>query len=185
MKIKFGLLFILLNFFQYAGSQHNPTSILNQEITIDVKNEAVSVILKKIEKQIPLAFSYDSKSIDTKKKRSASFKNKPLSEAVSILFDNKVKCKVKGNYIILYKDTSSPPAVSKTASRIENKKNSKISKDTAVRYFIDMIVPGFSGKDSVVSTDSVEFLVPKHVLINNDTTILLMRKSTVVTPEKP
>jgi hypothetical protein len=184
MNLKFRLLLLLITFKQ-ASAQNNQASILNQQITIEAQNETTRMLLKRIEKQINLEFSYDSKIIDSKKKRTVSFKNKTLSEIISLLFDNNIQCKVKGNYIILYMDPvpvhhaspqpkkripPGPPPFSKSKGN---------SADTSVRYFIDMIVPTSSGKDSVVRTDSIDIPASHYLKIKDNKTILILKKDSL------
>jgi hypothetical protein len=185
MNPKFRLLLLLIIFKQVAA-QNDQAAIFNQKITIEAQNEPIRTILKRIEKQTHLGFSFDSKTIDSKKKQTVSFKNKTVPEIISILFDDKVKCKIKGNNIILYKDKSPVVPVypiSKKANHAVRKiipsKPSKISVDTSFLYYIDMIVPGFSGKDSVVRTDSIKVPSTHYLQIKDDTTILLIKKGSL------
>jgi hypothetical protein len=182
MNLKFRLLLLLIIFKQVAAQ--NDQAVLDQKITIEVQNETIRSILERIEKQTHLGFSFDSKTIDSKKRRTFSFKNKTVPEIISILFDNKVKCKVKGNNIILYKDpVVPPPPISQKTNHAVRKivpaKSSKISVDTSFLYYIDMIVPGSSGKDSVARTDSIKVPSTHFLQIKDDTTILLIKKGSV------
>lgn len=192
MNLKFGLLLLLITFKQ-VDAQNNQSSILNQKISIEAQDETIRNLLKRIETQIHLSFSYDSKIIDSKKKRTVSFEDKTLSEVISFLFDNKVKCKVKGNNIVLYKSSAPPPHYDSTKpAPVDNYnlnysikgKPSKIkNNDTLIRYFIDVIVPNSLGKDSIVRTYSID-LPPSHfVKIDNDTTILLLKKDSLQKPK--
>jgi hypothetical protein len=190
MNLKFRLLLLLILItFQQASSQNNQASILNQKITIEAQNETTRMLLKRMEEQIHLGFSYDAKIIDSKKNRTVSFKEKTLPEIISLLFDDKVKCMVKGNNIVLYKapgpihpasqqskkgTPSGPPPFSKA---------SKTKADTSVRYFIDMIVPGSSGKDSVVRTDSIEIPASYYPKVKDNKTILLLKRDTIPKPK--
>lgn len=186
MNLKFSLLLLLFTFKQ-VDLQNDQASVLNQKITIEARQETIRNILKQIEKQIHLGFTYDSKIIDAQKKRTVSFIKKPLSEVISTLFNNDVKCKVKGNYIILYKDLVLPslyPTKSAAANlKTVTPKSSKNGADTATLYYIDMIVPGFSGKDSVVRTDSIKVPASHFIQIKDDTTILIIKKGTVSKPK--
>jgi hypothetical protein len=186
MNLKFRLLLLLIAFKQVAA-QNDQAAVLNQKITIAVQNETTRVLLKRIEKQTHLGFSYDSKTIDADKKQTVSFKNKTLPEIISILFDGKVKCKVKGNNIILYSDPAAHPAFKKSTHGMKkivpNLKSPKTRADTTFLYYIDMIVPGFSGKDSVIRTDSIKVPSTHFLQIKDDTTILLIKKGTVPAPK--
>ncbi len=185
MNLKFRLLLLLI-IFKQVDAQNDQSSILNQKITLEVKDETIRTILKRIEKQTLQGFSYDSKIIDANKKKTASFKNKTIPEIVSLLFDNKVKCKVKGNYIVLYKDPVSTQRPAKTESSNIKKISPKLSKtraDTSILYYIDMIVPNSFGKDSVVRTDSIKVPTTHYLHIQNDTTILLIKKGTAPPPK--
>jgi hypothetical protein len=175
MNLKFSLLLLLITFKQ-VSSQNDQASVLNQKITIEAQHETVRTILKQIEKQTHLGFSYDSNVIDSKKKRTVSYKRKTVSEIISLLFDNKVKCKVKGNNIILYTEPV-VPLHHVDSQRLS--KPAKASTDTSVRYFIDMIVPTSSGKDSVIRTESIEVPASHILKIKDDTTILLLKKDSL------
>jgi hypothetical protein len=187
MNLKFRLLLLLIIFKQVAA-QNDQAAVFNQKITIEAQNEPIRTILKRIEKQTQLGFSFDSKTIDSKKKRTVSCKNKTVPEIISVLFDDKIKCKVKGNNIILYKDKAPAPVVpvypafpktNHVVRKIIPSKPSRISVDTSFLYYIDLIVPGFSGKDSVVRTDSIKVPSTHYLQIKDDTTILLIKKGSL------
>lgn len=170
-------------------AQNNQASVLNQKITITSQNEPTRALLRRIEKQTGKNFSYDSKIIDSKNKHTVSFKEKTIPEIISSLFNNTVSCKVKGNYIVLYKTASPVPYYSpQTNPRIKKGlpsdsrlflKPSKTRNDTTVRYFIDIIVPTPSGKDSIIQTESIEVPTTHILQIKDDTTIILLKKDTV------
>ena len=188
-------LFLLLITFKYASGQNNPVSVLNQKITVEAQDETTLALLKRIEKQTGKTFSYDSKIIDSNKKRTVVFKEKTVHEIIASLFDNKISCKAKGNYIVLYKPPLIPayrisqesapvkktvvPAVSAPADSRPFLKPSKTRNDTTVRYFIDIIVPNSSGKDSVIRTESIEVPTTHVLQIKDDTTIILLKKDTI------
>jgi hypothetical protein len=186
MNLTFSLLLLLITFKQ-VDLQNDEVSILNRKITLEARQETIRTILKQIEKQVHLGFTYDSKIIDPTKKRTVSFKKKTISEVISILFDSTVKCKVKGNYIILYKDPGVPTSpVQKNNNHTIKKaipKSLKNGADTSTLYYIDMIVPGFSGKDSVVRTDSIKVPASHFIQIKDDTTILIIKKGTGTKPK--
>ena len=180
---------LLLIAFQQVHAQH-PPSVFTQKITIEAQNESIRTILKRIEKQTGKSFSYDSKLVDPQKKQTVSFKEKTIPEIISLLFDNTVNCKIRGNYIVLYKNAAGParPYSQKPGRSIKRVipadshallKPSKTRNDTTVRYYIDIIVPTASGKDSVIRTESIEVPTTHVLQIKDDTTIILLKKDTV------
>lgn len=189
MDLKIRLLLLLITFKQ-VSAQNNQASVLSQKITIAAQDESIRILLQRIERQIGKSFSYDSKIIDSKKKQTVSFKEKTITEIISSLFNNTVSCKVKGNYIVLYKSPPAPvsPYSPQSNQRIKKGlpsdsrlflKPSKTRNDTTVRYFIDIIVPTASGKDSVIQTESIEVPTTHILQIKDDTTIILLKKDTV------
>lgn len=184
--------------FKYVSAQDNQVSVLNQKITVEARNETILILLKRIEKQTGRSFSYDSKIIiDPNRKQTVSFRQKTIPEIISVLFDNKVSCKVKGSYIVLYKNAvvtaqQPSPAPSNSIKKVIPAdmrpflKPSKTRNDTTVRYFIDIIVPNSSGKDSVIRTESIEVPTTHTLQIKDDTTIILLKKDTVpLSPKNP
>jgi hypothetical protein len=190
MNLKFSLLLLLITFKQISA-QNNQVSVLNQKITIEIHDETIHAILKKIEKQTGKSFSYDSKIIDPKKKQTVSYKKKSLSQVISLLFDDKIQCKLVGNNIVLYRipvaSSHHPQSQGNKAKKIAPMdsrlflKRSKTRNDTTVRYFIDIIVPDSSGKDSVIRTESIEVPFSHFLQIKDDSTIILLKKDSVPT----
>ena len=187
MNLLVGLL-LFVSFINPVYAQDDRASVLHHKITVEAKNETVYSILKAIEKQAGTNFSYNSKIINPQKRKTVSFEQKTIAEIIDLLFDNKVSCKVKGNYIVLYKTANPPAPISDSKTKTIKKtpaesrhylKPSTVKNDTIVRYFIDVIATNSKGKDSVIQTESI--LVPtSHILqIKDDSTIIMLEKDQV------
>lgn len=179
------LLFLII--VKPVKAQHEQAPALQQKITLHAEQETIRNILKKIEKQSGKGFSYNSKIIDQQKKKSVSFKEKTIPEIIAVLFDNGISCNVKGNYIVLYKNTKAiQPAYGKEKQTIKAPADSRqyfkpsaTKNDTTVRYFIDVIVTNSEGKDSVIQTKSVLVPTTHIVQIKDDSTIILLKKDSL------
>jgi hypothetical protein len=199
MKIKAWLLLLFLLQVVRADSQQVVDKPLEKKITLTVENEAVCNVLKLIENQVKLSFSYNSQLFDGTKRISVSFKEKKITEVISVLFDNKILCRVAGKYIILYRNAQLNNMSSVSAEKIvvlkDPVKKEALRKETVKKEVMEAIavydllkenVNTIHQNDSSVSTISVIpdstgilknnnlFSVPTLVLINNDSTILML-----------
>lgn len=199
MNQLFGL-FLFVSFLNPLSAQDNGTSVLNKKVTIKAKDERVRTILKEIEKQAGKNFSYNSKIIDPQKRKTIVAEEKTIAETIELLFEDKVSCKVKGNYIVLYKPATNAKLTSdakpQTLQKVQTDSHQKVQtdsrhylkpsstkNDTIVRYFIDVITKNAEGKDSVIQTESI--LVPtSHTLKVKDDSTLIMLEKDVLTPKK-
>lgn len=96
--------FIFLLFVLFALHAHAQTSILERNISLEVRGESISEALKKIAQEGNFTFSYNPSSLEVNELVSFSANQKTVREILHIIFQNKVKYKEKGKYLILQKD---------------------------------------------------------------------------------
>lgn len=84
----------------YAFAQ---SSILEKNISLEVDNEPISEVLKKIAQQANFVFSYNPSAIEVNKTVSFSASAKTVREILQLIFQEKVRYKEKGKYLILQK----------------------------------------------------------------------------------
>jgi hypothetical protein len=102
--MKFKIALTLLFFAAYAKAQmtllpskHN----LEKKVNIEVKNQQISQVLKKISRAGDFYFSYSGTLIQQDNLVSLSMRNTPVREILNHLFNNKVDYSENGEYIIL------------------------------------------------------------------------------------
>jgi hypothetical protein len=98
-KIKLLILFSLL----FSISEISAQEILNQKINISKDNYKIGEILKIIEQNNNVKFSFNSELIETEKKIMYSAENKKIKDCLDEIFENKIKYQVSGKHIILLK----------------------------------------------------------------------------------
>jgi hypothetical protein len=74
---------------------------LERTITVSFQNEKVSEALKKISSLAGVTFSYSPSALNADKIITQSFSNESLREIIDLMFGGNVRCKAKGNYVIL------------------------------------------------------------------------------------
>lgn len=102
MKLKITL--TLLLFAGYAKAQMPLSSSkynLEKKVTIEVKDQQISQVLKKISRAGDFYFSYSGTLIKQDSLISLSMRNTPVREILNRLFNNKVDYTENGEYIIL------------------------------------------------------------------------------------
>lgn len=198
MKIQLGLLLLLASYFQKITRQDHSFSILTGKVEIEAANEPISSILQKIEAQTSLYFSYDSKTINTQKRITISFKAKTLSQAIALIFNDAVLYKVKGDYIVLYKATpvkanAANKDVAQTKNNVPKKSNTTSEKKEPLPFFhlkdslktsdysINKRNTDSTNMDTVLINDD-ELIYPKLRLINDDTAILILEEEPLENP---
>lgn len=94
---------ILLLFFCFLSLSNTfaQTSILEKNISLEVRNEPISEVLKKISQQGNFIFSYNPSVIEVNKTVSFSANAKTVREVLQLIFQEKVRYKEKGKYLIL------------------------------------------------------------------------------------
>lgn len=195
------VLLLMALFFLQGHSQNSQASPLEREVSLFATNEPISKILKQVEKQAHLSFSYNSMIIDDTKRISGSFKNKKVEEVINVLFDNKIKCKAKENHVILCLNTkTSSHIVSKNQLEeiVKNKKNIEIEKsantlvsdikpevsiDTSIQYLSSVSTVRVSGNSDFINPDSMQVL-PSSVLHPAIPVLSPSEENTGIVPEK-
>ena len=81
------------------------TPLLERPITLRLNNEKISVVLDNISKQGNFAFSYNSAIFDVNNRGDITVVNKPVREVLNLIFKGTIAYKVRGNYVILQKNT--------------------------------------------------------------------------------
>ncbi|PSL47783.1 hypothetical protein CLV51_102643 [Chitinophaga niastensis] len=99
---------ILLTFFFLCVLSWNVTAqqLLNKTVSLEVKQQPLSVALNQISKQGNFYFSYLSTILPQDSLVSISVKNKTVKQVLDILFEGDYSYKESGNYIILLKKSS-------------------------------------------------------------------------------
>jgi hypothetical protein len=81
------------------------TPLLERPITLKLNNEKISTVLDYISKQGGFSFSYNSAIFDVNNRGDITVVNKPVREVLNLIFKGIITYKVRGNYIILQKNT--------------------------------------------------------------------------------
>jgi hypothetical protein len=84
---------------------------LERVITIHIQNEKISEALRKISQLAGVTFSYSSSVLNVDKIVNQNFVDQTVREVVDKLFDGDVKCKARGNYLILTRPENSPKTI--------------------------------------------------------------------------
>jgi len=100
-NIKFLIFFILIFSYSNIFSQE----ILNQKINIPKNDYKIGDLLKKIEQNNDVKFSFNSEIIDVENTISFYCENIKLIDCLNQIFENKLRYQVSGKYIILLKKT--------------------------------------------------------------------------------
>jgi hypothetical protein len=94
--------FILLVAFFWIAKVSAQEAILNQKISIEIKNLSIDKALTAIEKQIGFHFTYDADLIKSSKKINMVFRQTPLSICLDSIFQSKnLIYKIIENYIVI------------------------------------------------------------------------------------
>ena len=100
--LKYAFYFIVL-FMPLSSLSQTP--LLERPITLRVNNEKISVVLDNISRQGNFSFSYNSAIFDVNNRGDITVVNKPVREVLNLIFKGIITYKVRGNYIILQKNT--------------------------------------------------------------------------------
>lgn len=100
--LKYAIYFIVISMPFRSISQ---TPLLERPITLRVNNEKISTVLDNISKQGSFSFSYNSAIFDVNNRGDLTVQNKPVREVLNLIFKGIITYKVRGNYIILQKNT--------------------------------------------------------------------------------
>lgn len=95
------LIAILLSTFTFAYTSE-AQEVLNNKVSIKVKNEGIRNVLNSIEKQVNVKFLYSSSLIKTERKITANMSQEPLGQALAEILDPlDLEFEVSGKQIIL------------------------------------------------------------------------------------
>lgn len=97
-RLRFFILFLLMRLFSSAMSN---IPALEREISLSVKNEAITQVLSKIAQQSGVIFSYSPQLLKDIAPLSLHVKNKSLREVLASILPLSIEFKAKNNYIIL------------------------------------------------------------------------------------
>lgn len=118
----------------FSGFAQNP---LKEKLTFDLENVSIEQVLRLIEKDKGIIFSYNASVIDVSKKVTIEVVDVPLSSVIEKLFDRKVEGKHRGNYIILLPIKKSSTKVS-VSGTVYDKVSGKKIPDVAVVETVDL-----------------------------------------------
>jgi hypothetical protein len=167
---------------------------MEMKITLHVVNQPISNILKQIEEQVPLHFSFNPQKIDVTKRLTVSFENKKIGKIIFALFTtNHITYIIKGNYIIL-SPIPEPAHLKARATQIRDKKRnlkSVVTKsvptlvaDTVFKFKYLNSRSTFLPTDMNNDTDNtpIPAIAPEHLqLINDDSVILWLKEENTTT----
>lgn len=125
--LKYIFYFIVFSMPFHSFSQ---TPLLERPITLRVNNEKISTVLDYIAKQGGFSFSYNSAIFDVNNRGDITVVNKPVREVLNLIFKGIITYKVKGNYIILQKNTQkeSPKTIILSGYIIDTQTDKPLSK---------------------------------------------------------
>jgi len=102
MKLKITLTLLLFAGYAKAQMPLSPSKYnLEKKVTVEVKDQQISQVLKKISRAGDFYFSYSGTLIKQDSLVSLSMRNTPVREILNKLFNNKVDYTENGEYIIL------------------------------------------------------------------------------------
>jgi hypothetical protein len=106
------------------------TPLLERPITLRVNNEKISTVLDYIAKQGGFSFSYNSAIFDVNNRGDITVQNKPVREVLNLIFKGIITYKVRGNHIILQKNTQkeSPKTIILSGYIIDTQTDKPLSK---------------------------------------------------------
>ncbi len=79
----------------------NGQEVLEKKVSLKVTNENMKSVLKKIEHQIAIIFTYNADLLANKNKVTVEFDSTRLSDAIDLLFDHSVEYETLNNQVIL------------------------------------------------------------------------------------
>ena len=99
MKITF---FLLLAFFMQVSASTYSQQV---KVSLDCQDEALSTVLKSLEKQTQLFFFFNDKAVDTEQKISLSVKNETLESVLKKIFADRFQWEMVNNMIVIKPNT--------------------------------------------------------------------------------
>ncbi len=158
--MRIGPLFCFWGFCLFASAQ----SIDTIKISINVTNHSTEEILRKIEAQCALSFSYQASIFDNEKMQSISCTQCSLQKTLNTLFSNNYKYKLVNKNIIIHRIKNNPPP-----------------KIQSIKYDLEITQPVIKENTHLqTSLKKYETLYPikpvRCFVVNNDITHLLQLK---------
>jgi TonB-linked SusC/RagA family outer membrane protein len=93
MKVTFTQVLIIVALTSLASAAHLDTSaqrLLERKVSLDINNQEIKKVLKAIEKQVSVVFTYSPRVIDTSKKISLNVTESTLGEVLDQIFDSTI-----------------------------------------------------------------------------------------------
>lgn len=109
-KLRLRCIFVLTVFlFAFNSQLLSQVSLFSKKVTVDIKNQPVSFVLKSIGNQVGAKFSYDPRIIDARRIVTVKETSQPLGEVLVRLFNNSsIAFKQVGNQIVIFSTTEKP-----------------------------------------------------------------------------
>ncbi|WP_026969509.1 carboxypeptidase regulatory-like domain-containing protein [Algoriphagus terrigena] len=95
------LLFLAVFFLFFGSIQSQTIPVLERKVSLDVQNERIDNLLKRLSQDAGCVFSYSSSAIDVSRTFSGKFNQSPLREVLEVVFEGEIQLKAKGVYVIL------------------------------------------------------------------------------------
>lgn len=100
MIMRFTMLFFFMSIWGAMATSYSQTT----KLSLNVKNKAISQVIKEIEEQSEFTFVYNVNEVNLDKKISLKFQNKSILDVLENLFDdNSLGYKITDRHIALYK----------------------------------------------------------------------------------
>ncbi len=175
-KIKIFICIILLSGIYTAIAQN---SVLDKKISINVKNEKISIILDKISKKADVTFSYNSKIINKEKRATLSANKQTIKFILKrVLQDNSPTYKTIGKQIVIYRPKKkSVKSTGSTKISIEGNITDKKSKEAIPYANIQVEGEAIGVVSNIVKIDEYFNKGLKIVLENNSEIIISRRRA--------
>lgn len=157
MKIK-ALLVILL--FCGIPISHGKSPVLDQIITVEIKDTPIRNILKTIESKAVVKFSYNPSLIDENKRVSLSLQQQTIRYGLELMFERTIYFKEIGDHILILKQED--------RAEVKNRKKSKLE-----FVFTGKIRDAESGEH--ISGASIYEVQTRTATISNDQGLYFMR----------
>lgn len=169
-KLRLGcILALFVSLFAFNSQLLSQVSLFSKKVTVDFKNQPVSTVLRNIEKQIGVKFSYDPTQINATKLIAIREINQPLGEVLVKIFNNPtIAFRQVGNQIVIF-SLNEQPENNQTNNTDPDKKQVKpvvtdpvntvyiYQRDTVTRLKTDTVfvkTPTFI-TDTVIKRDTV------------------------------
>jgi len=169
-----------------ALASNTSAQVLNQRLTLNMKDKELSKVLAAIEKEANVTFIYSPVLIQTNNKVIASFKNEPLSSILSqLLIPQLIKYELSSNVIVLnriIRNTDAPG--SGQTSQVEGRQALQISGNVVDDTGAPLIGVSVTlkGGTTAVSTDKAGNY---KISVPDNTAVLVFRYIGFLTQEVP